>query len=581
MAKSKGGLEWVTAIGKLALLVMPSLTLGCSAFSLDPPTRRDSANPVALSDAGGGANTQVTAPSPPNTSAATATVGPNDRTLIDGGSTTGGNGDGPDASSVQVVQTSAEGNSGQTFDYSEGTSDEHSESASTGNEPTTRTDDTSTSKRDVSSDTSSYGETKAETNDATSRDESPDVTGAAPSHDDTSDTTSPGETSDTPTSAPWDDECEESSDCNNTPLNDYCADDDTLVHFPSGFCNGGHCEYEGTEQNCEFGCSGSACLPDPCTGMECDAPPVNTCESGGLRTFDSQGTCKSGECDYVSHLVDCDCVDGECITDPCASVTCNSPPAATCNGTTYRTFEANGECNAGSCDYAHRDESCYACGAEGCYCPAGTEVSGGSCSGCEGSTYSATTNAESCTPHTQCGAGYYVSRFGTPTANQQCSECPDGKYNQATNASSCTPHTLCSAPYVEATPPSKTEDRTCMCPLDCGDGRCLAANQCCEPTEYNVAFSNSTLDTSVEHSFCLEMAARIRLTGGSSGGGPNPQPPTVWSKLYDAADNLLGAFTNGSSEVLVNVQPGTYRVTLSVSYGVNGGGGAVAIIEEP
>lgn len=57
--------------------------------------------------------------------------------------------------------------------------------------------------------------------------------------------------------------------------------------------------------------------------------------------------------------------------DPCAGVTCNTPPAATCtNGTTRRTYATTGTCASGTCSYAPTDTVCQGGGA----------CSGGACS---------------------------------------------------------------------------------------------------------------------------------------------------------------------------------------------------------
>ena len=49
-------------------------------------------------------------------------------------------------------------------------------------------------------------------------------------------------------------------------------------------------------------------------------------------------------------------------TDPCAGVTCNSPPATTCDGNSVKTYSSPGTCSAGTCTYPSSATSCqYGC----------------------------------------------------------------------------------------------------------------------------------------------------------------------------------------------------------------------------
>lgn len=539
MTKSGSGFEWAATIGRVVLVILPTLTQGCSAFSLDPIKDRlgASGNPANTEsqpwiNADGGS--QVSSRPPAAVGTETGVV----------------NQPGVDASAPSAGQSTADDNLGQTS--ADATHHQPGEGGSRPN--STATDDTATGDTPASDATTGEPHTSDDTSDDSSDDTSDDTTGA----------------------------CTAAVHCDNPP-SPRCADDDTLTRFAAnGSCRKGECEYADTDEPCAFGCSGGACLPDPCDGVECEGPPANTCESDSLlRAFDAQGTCVNGACDYTSHVITCSCASGACQTDPCLDVTCNSPPEATCNDTSYRTFAQTGTCSQGSCDYQRTDTQCYACGAGGCYCPAGTAVAGDGCLECNDGTYSDSVNAPNCELHAVCVAGYYGSRSGSRTNNQECTACPDNTFSDGTQANACAPHRVCSAPYVEATPPSKTADRTCKCPQTCGDGSCIAANQCCEPTPIGQVFVVDTLETLKEYTFCLEMPAKVRLVGGVGGGGPNVQIPTIWAILYDAAGNTLASFTNGSEPALVDVQPGTYSVTLSVSYGVDSGGGVEALIEAP
>lgn len=50
----------------------------------------------------------------------------------------------------------------------------------------------------------------------------------------------------------------------------------------------------GAQTACSFGCLGTACAPDPCTGVTCTTPPATVCENATtIRSYVSPGTCSS------------------------------------------------------------------------------------------------------------------------------------------------------------------------------------------------------------------------------------------------------------------------------------------------
>ncbi|MBL8911355.1 MAG: hypothetical protein JNM17_11740 [Archangium sp.] len=177
-----------------------------------------------------------------------------------------------------------------------------------------------------------------------------------------------------------------------------------------GTCALGSCNYMATDNACPFGCSNGSCITDPCSGVTCNTPPGPTCQgnlrrtfmtmgacTGGtcsyvptdtlcntapaptcqnantLRTFAATGSCSAGVCNYAPTDTACPtgCANGMCNADPCAGVTCTTPPAATCvDATTRRAFGSPGTCaGMGMCSYPSQDTACNAPPASTCLNP--------------------------------------------------------------------------------------------------------------------------------------------------------------------------------------------------------------------
>ena len=106
----------------------------------------------------------------------------------------------------------------------------------------------------------------------------------------------------------------------NTPPDDYCSDANTLlVHPATGECRDGVCQYPPTEQNCPNGCFHGECLTDPCASVTCDQPP-GPC-------YQSTGTCVAdpdAHCEYAQLPDGTACDDGTACTlnDTCQSGVC-------------------------------------------------------------------------------------------------------------------------------------------------------------------------------------------------------------------------------------------------------------------
>lgn len=197
-----------------------------------------------------------------------------------------------------------------------------------------------------------------------------------------------------------------------SPGASVCDGDVLRVPAATGTCDAGQCSYPVTEVPCPDGCADGKCLGDPCAGVVCDDPPSachadrGTCQdgvcayafdngaacddgdpcsdedrctngvcAGGARACTtpepavckdsetliaraSTGSCSEGACSYVAIEVPCafGCVEvdgvGGCEGDPCAGVTCNAPPPATCaNATSLVVPAPTGLCAGGSCNY--------------------------------------------------------------------------------------------------------------------------------------------------------------------------------------------------------------------------------------
>lgn len=139
----------------------------------------------------------------------------------------------------------------------------------------------------------------------------------------------------------------------------------TTAHSFVGRCVAGQCQYDAVDTTCPAACSNGACA-DACAGVSCVTPPQTACtNTTTLRTFAQTGTCAMGTCDYATTDTACPngCAQGRCMgVNLCTmnNVMCNMPPAATCVGSTRRTFQMNGTCDPGTgvCTYNPNDSVC-------------------------------------------------------------------------------------------------------------------------------------------------------------------------------------------------------------------------------
>jgi sulfatase modifying factor 1 len=172
--------------------------------------------------------------------------------------------------------------------------------------------------------------------------------------------------------------CNSDGDCAPTPtviasdLPVYHPGDETDAGVAGASSNGGSDGGRGAMSTAGAADSGGSAMTvaggsgvagaaqDPCLGKQCNTPPSSDCESGTqFKAYDKQGSCAKGLCSYTSHLIACACQAGACTVDPCAAVTCNTPPAALCKtAATATSYSATGTCSAGTCSYTPKDTDC-------------------------------------------------------------------------------------------------------------------------------------------------------------------------------------------------------------------------------
>ena len=261
-----------------------------------------------------------------------------------------------------------------------------------------------------------------------------------------------------------------------TPPANICQDGSTLVVYNSqGTCTDGACSYASTTQVCADGCEDGACIGDPCAGVTCATPPANTCQDATtLVVYNSQGTCTDGACSYASTTQVCTdgCEDGACIGDPCAGVTCATPPANTCqDATTLVVYNSQGTCTDGACSYASTTQVC----TDGCESGAciGDPCAGVTCATPPANTCQDATTLVAHNAQGTCANG--VCEYGSSTQT-----CEHGCENGACKNDPCIGVTC-------ATPPANTcQDAATLLvystPGTCSNGACEygSTTQTCE-----------------------------------------------------------------------------------------------------
>jgi hypothetical protein len=166
-----------------------------------------------------------------------------------------------------------------------------------------------------------------------------------------------------------------------TPPTDTCNGDTAIRYDALGSCDDSSgaavCSYAKHETDCTATqkiCHQGACV-EACSTVSCTSPPPATCNGTVLTAYPATGTCDASSgtptCSYPPTVTDCAtfgglCANGACVppTDPCAGVTCDTPPADTCTGSTRHHYPAAGTCDGSSgtaqCVYTPADTDCAA-----------------------------------------------------------------------------------------------------------------------------------------------------------------------------------------------------------------------------
>ncbi len=150
--------------------------------------------------------------------------------------------------------------------------------------------------------------------------------------------------------------CTQASQCNGNAVKTF-----------AGTCAAatGRCSFVATETACPKGCVNGACI-DVCSGVTCSTPPASTCSGSTSHAYQPTGTCNTttGSCDYVpvetTCTGGCNADAGTCIgSKPCDGVICNLPPEPSCVGLVARVPAASGTCSAaGNCTYSVTETTC-------------------------------------------------------------------------------------------------------------------------------------------------------------------------------------------------------------------------------
>ena len=161
--------------------------------------------------------------------------------------------------------------------------------------------------------------------------------------------------------------------------NESCSADVTTLG--DGVCqsanNSAACNYDNGDccaSTCEGACEGldAASCQDPhsdendgCATRSCETPE-STCNDSqdAILSYES-GQCIQGSCVFVEVSSACPeawlCNNATCVdvSDPCALVTCDEPPASECaDDDTVRTYAAAGTCSEGNCSYESTETDC-------------------------------------------------------------------------------------------------------------------------------------------------------------------------------------------------------------------------------
>jgi MYXO-CTERM domain-containing protein len=335
-----------------------------------------------------------------------------------------------------------------------------------------------------------------------------------------------------------------------------CVDANTSRAFSSGVCQSsdGTCAYTETDTTCVAGCNSTTglCNNDPCANVTCTTPP-SQCHV-------ATGVCAGGTCTYPLKPSGADCDDGNgcTATDECSAAgdcagtprTCNSPEAARCLDTdTSRSFNPAGMCEAGECKYTAVDTDC----ASGCNTTTGL-CNGDPCTGknCDQPPTQCHLNAGSCTN----GTCNYEPKATGATCDDQ---------NACTERDSCSASGQCAGePKVCNSPPAATCVNGTTSRTFAAAGTCTAATGECAYTSTDTACPNGC------------DSGTGRCTGDPCGSVTCNQPPGACSLGIGDCNN--GTCTYGSKPSGVRCEDGDQCTSDETC---NGSGECVATARDP
>jgi hypothetical protein len=153
-------------------------------------------------------------------------------------------------------------------------------------------------------------------------------------------------------------------DCSEVPPPN-CLNSSTSRKYEGGMCTAGGCLFQAVDTACQSGCDAASglCEEDPCWGLDCSEPPgqcwvfSGTCQD---KTCIFEPKPEKAGCDDADACTALDRCDGagNCEGVP---VQCNSSPEPSCvNAGTSRVYSVTGTCNLGSCVYGFSDTTCAA-----------------------------------------------------------------------------------------------------------------------------------------------------------------------------------------------------------------------------
>ena len=166
---------------------------------------------------------------------------------------------------------------------------------------------------------------------------------------------------------------------------------------------------------------------NPCAGITCTSPPADTCtDATHALVHDAPGTCSDGGCDYTTHGVTC--TDQACVSGACVGAC--SPSAKQCTGQQPQQCDSNGawQNNGSVC----ANQACVNGACQGVCSPSAKRCSGNgvqtcSSSGQWGSPVACSSATPQCTGAGICGAPSSCQGLANtcgPASNESCCTSP-------------------------------------------------------------------------------------------------------------------------------------------------------------